>query len=167
MEKNGLLTDTENDLEETISYTPNTLEEDLRKMDRTFNDANDIRQAIIQKLTPIVLDMELNTEVVDREGASALDAQMGVITTLNNILNDTEKSVKTKIDIKTRQRELVENGRQAEAFITALNDLSKAKAEEMARKAQASADEELDIRITDEHITVNEAELRSDPTDLT
>ncbi len=149
-----------------VSYTPNTLEEDLKKMDKCFNDSSSIRQKIINKLTPIVLNMELDTEgVMDRESASALDSKMNVINSLNTLLNDEDKAIKTKIEIKTRQKELIENGKQAEAFVTALNELSRIKTEAV-QSAMSRADDTLNQRVLEESITVSEEELRDDPTDL-
>lgn len=152
--------------ETIVSYTPDTLEDDLKKMDKCFNDTSSIRQQIIKKLTPIVLNMDIDTEsVMDRESASALDSKLNVINSLNNLLNDEDKSIKTKIEIKTKQKELIENGKQAEAFVTALNELSRLKTEAI-QSAMNTADDSLNQRIYEENIEVSEAELRDDPTDL-
>ena len=152
--------------ETVVSYTPNTLEDDLKKMDKCFNDTSSIRQQIIKKLTPIVLNMDIDTEsVMDRESASALDSKLNVINSLNNLLNDEDKAIKTKIEIKTKQKELIENGKQAEAFVTALNELSRLKTEAV-QTAMSSADDSLNQRVLEESIEVSEAELRDDPTDL-
>lgn len=149
-----------------VSYTPDTLEDDLKKMDKCFNDSFSIRQQLINKLTPIVLRMELDTEgVTDRESASALDSKMNVINSLNTLLNDEDKAIKTKIEIKTKQKELIENGKQAEAFVAALNELSRIKTEAV-QNAINIADDTLDKRIIDENVTVSETELRDDPHDL-
>ena len=149
-----------------VSYTPDTLEDDLRNMDKRFNDSSSIRQQLISKLVPIALKMELDTEgVTDRETALALDSKLNVINSLNNLLNDEDKAIKTKIDIKTKQKELIENGKQAEAFVTALNELSRLKVESI-QSSMNVADDTLDQRVSSENITVNEAELRDDPTDL-
>ena len=149
-----------------VSYTPDTLEDDLRNMDKRFNDSSSIRQQLISKLVPIALKMELDTEnVTDRETASAFDSKLNVINSLNNLLNDEDKAIKTKIDIKTKQKELIENGKQAEAFVTALNELSRLKVEAI-QSSMNVADDTLDQRVYSENITINEAELRDDPTDL-
>lgn len=151
-----------------ISYSPASLEDDLKKMDRVYYDTDSVRQSIIDKLAPIAMKMYLTPDdVCDRETAAALDAKMNVINTLSNLLNDQDKAIKTKIDIKTRQRELIENGKQTEIFISALEQFTKEKIQNMAKKAQSTADADLAIRAGDEGMEISEAELRADPHDLT
>ena len=156
----------DNDADISVSYTPNTLEDDLRKMDKCFNETSSIRQKLINKLVPIALQMEIDTEIVtDKESALALDSKLNIINSLNNLLNDEDKSIKTKIDIKTKQREIVESGKQSEAFVAALNELSRIKTEAI-QSVIANADTDLDQRIVVENVTISESELRDDPNDL-
>lgn len=149
-----------------ISYTPMTLEDDLKKMDVDYNLTSLYRSNLLNKLVPIVMNMHIETDVSDKDSASALDSQMGVINTYMSLLNDTEKSIKQKIEIKTKQRELIEDGKKTDVFIEALDLITKQKSEEFISKQINNAASILTQRISDENITVSEQELRDDPTDL-
>ena len=154
------------DVEEYVSYTPATLEDDLKKMDFTYHSTANYRSKLLNKLEPIVMSMHIETDVSDRESAAALDSQMSVINTYMSLLNDTEKSIKQKIEIKTRQKELLENGKKTDAFMEALDIITKKYSEEFIKNQMVTSSETLNKRIVDENITVSEQELREDPTDL-
>lgn len=168
----GVIMDTNEQIDDDIAQFQTTLEADLKNMDKTYFASADLRQRIVDKLESTVLNMNIITEVSDRDSAAALDSQMNVVNTLANLLNDADKAIKTKIEIKTKQRELIENGKQAEAFIATLNELSKRRAEAKAAGTtfttnMDAADAALIERIQTDNIEVNDAELREDPTDLT
>mgnify|MGYP001343509641 CR=1 FL=1 len=153
----------------TASYTSDTLDEDLRKLDFTYNKADDLRDLLVEKLTPVVMDMQFDTKVVDREGAAALDSQMNVVKTYMDLLNDKEKSIKTKIDVKSKQKELVSNGQLIETFVSSIKEANKNRIANKQKNSSIMEDAEelLETRVAIDNIVIAEGELREDPTDLT
>lgn len=152
----------------TASYTSDTLDEDLRKLDFTYNKADDLRDLLVEKLTPVVMDMQFDTKVVDREGAAALDSQMNVVKTYMDLLNDKEKSIKTKIDVKSKQKELVSNGQLIETFVSSIKEANKNRIANKQKNSSIMEDAEelLETRVSIDNIVIAEGELREDPTDL-
>lgn len=152
----------------TASYTSDTLDEDLRKLDFTYNKADDLRDLLVEKLTPVVMDMQFDTKVVDREGAAALDSQMNVVKTYMDLLNDKEKSIKTKIDVKSKQKELVSNGQLIETFVSSIKEANKNRIANKQKNSSIMEDAEelLETRVAIDNIVIAEGELREDPTDL-
>lgn len=152
----------------TATYTPDTLDDDLKKFDKTYNTTSDLRQQLLDKLTPVVMNININTEVVDRDSAAALDSQMGVIKTFTDILNDTDKAIKTKVDMKTRQKEEVGAGQLIGSFMDALKLAHKTRAENSlnASSIAASADSELEELVAKHDIVISEGELRDNAMDL-
>lgn len=159
-------TDDLSKVEGYVSYSPATLEDDLKRMDFDYFNTSVSRDNLLEKLTPLVMDMRIDTNVCDKESAAALDSQMSVVNTYMSLLNDKEKSIKQKIEIKTKQRELIDAGKKTDAFIEALDIITKKHSENFIKSKVTQADSELQNRISEENITVSEQELRDDPTDL-
>jgi hypothetical protein len=123
---------------------------------------------LVEKLTPVVMDMQFDTKVVDREGAAALDSQMNVVKTYMDLLNDKEKSIKTKIDVKSKQKELVSNGQLIETFVSSIKEANKNRIANKQKNSSIMEDAEelLETRVAIDNIVIAEGELREDPTDL-
>lgn len=150
------------------TYTPDTLDDDLKKFDKTYNTTADLRQQLLDKLTPVVMNINIVTEVVDRDSAAALDSQMGVIKTFTDILNDTDKAIKTKVDMKTKQKEEVGAGQLIGAFMDTLKLAHKTRAENSAKASSIAmtAESALEERVAQDAIIISEGELRDSSTDL-
>lgn len=147
------------------TYDSTTLEEDLKSFDQTYGRTADLRQQIIDKLTPVVLKININTEVCDRDSASALDSQMNVIKTFSDLLNDSDKAIKSRVDMKTKQKESADGTQTMMAFVESLRQAHKARANRTA-SAMATIDDQLEQRVAEEAIIISEGELRDDSTDL-
>lgn len=150
------------------TYTAQTLDDDLKKLDITFESTATKRANLVDKLEPIVMSMDISTEVVDRDSAAALDSKINVVNTYMSLLNDEDKAIKTKIDVKAKQKELLDTGKMAEAFIASVVDANKKRLEKKQNMpaVMEKADVELQSRIESDAIIISEGELRTDPTDL-
>lgn len=150
------------------TYTPDTLDDDLKKFDRTYNTTADLRQQLLDKLTPVVMNINIITDVSDRDSASALDSQMGVIKTFTDILNDTDKAIKTKVDMKTKQKDEVGATQLIDSFMGALKLAHETRAANTrnASTISAATDSALEELVAKHDIVISEGELRDSATDL-
>lgn len=150
------------------NYSTDTLEEDLKKFDHTYNTTASIRQQLVDKLTPVVMKLNINTEVIDRDSAAALDSQMNVVKTFMDILNDSDKAIKSKVDMKSKQKDTEDNIQLAGLFVETLKEAHKTRADNASKSASIAnvADDYLANRVADASIIISEGELRTDSTDL-
>lgn len=147
---------------ESQEIVMSSLEDDLKSLDFIFVNTNENRSKLIDKLSTAVLNMELDPDDTGKGAATRLLAKTGLINAYASLLSDQEKSISTRVTIKTKQKELLQDADKTDAFVATVAEINRNRNKHTSTLKQ----DVINLYTSIEGIEVKETELRDDPMDL-
>jgi hypothetical protein len=138
----------------------NNVSDQFNKLQETVMDNNTIRKELIDKLIPVVKEMQL-TPGADK--STITDAKLNIIKTLDDILKSGESSIAGNIKLILQQKNNEEQSKTNEQVAELLKRMSNNVIPRFNNNgntvAPADADKVFEETLKKENITISEAEL--------
>lgn len=140
-----------------------TLDEAILRFDQTVANTQEIRLRLASKLMNTVEQFEVKPE---EDNARVTEVKVATIGTLTSLLNDIDRSSKSRADIKLKQKETDTNNKTSQMVAELLrefNGIRPTNGNSIDLEATSTALEQKFLETGQE---ISETELRTDPNDL-
>jgi len=147
-----------------------TLQEDMTVMEATFQKTQNLRLGLAEKLFDVTTNMSMDPS---NDRSTVTMAKVSTIGTLTTLLNDIDRQVQTKVNVKMRQKEAEDSNENHGKLVAAML------AQCLGKDLRINPGEAGTVVVTDDDvaarldqltqegtIVIPESEKRDDPSDL-
>lgn len=135
-----------------------TLEEDVANVDEVFDRTANKRDIILDKIMDVVNDFK----ITDKSSSREIETQLAKINTASSVLNDMEKAVVTKANLKVKLKDMESQDNHNEAIIETLKAINLSKINTNYEPInEEKLDKEIEERIVDDGLDITDGELET------